>query len=60
MILKMFSPLLDAYTAAEVNYTWKKKAGSNGIEIVSQEMAQFDLLGIKTETKHLLKQSECV
>jgi hypothetical protein len=23
-------------------------------------MAQFDLLGIKTETKHLLKQSECV
>ncbi|XP_028515356.1 gamma-aminobutyric acid receptor subunit alpha-6 isoform X2 [Exaiptasia diaphana] len=44
-----------AYTAAEVNYTWKIKEKSNGIEIVSQEMAQFDLLGVKTETKDLPK-----
>jgi len=52
----------DAYTAAEVNYTWKKKpAGKNGldgVEIVSQEMSQFDLKGVRTETKKLPSSSE--
>ncbi|XP_031573467.1 gamma-aminobutyric acid receptor subunit rho-1-like [Actinia tenebrosa] len=46
-----------AYTAAEVNYAWKKKGGSNGIEVVSQEMAQFDLLEIQTLTKDLPKKT---
>lgn len=39
-----------AYTTADVDYRWK--GGNNqGIEIVSDEMAQFDLLDVKTRTK---------
>lgn len=40
----------DAYTTADVDYRWKG-GDDQGIEIVSAEMAQFDLLGIKTRTK---------
>lgn len=56
-----FLGISDAYTAAEVNYTWKKKPGKNslnGVEIVSQEMSQFDLKGVRTETKKLPSSSE--
>ncbi|KXJ15718.1 gamma-aminobutyric acid receptor alpha-like [Exaiptasia diaphana] len=35
-----------AHTTADVDYRWKGE-----IEIVSKQMAQFDLLGISTETK---------
>ncbi|XP_068708930.1 gamma-aminobutyric acid receptor subunit beta-2-like isoform X2 [Montipora foliosa] len=39
-----------AYTTADVDYRWK--GGNNqGIEIVTDEMAQFDLLDVKTRTK---------
>jgi hypothetical protein len=40
----------DAYTTNDVNYTWKG-GSSQGIEIVSSEMAQFDLTNVKTHTK---------
>lgn len=40
----------DAYTTADVDYRWKG-GDDQGIEIVSAEMAQFDLLGVKTRTK---------
>ena len=44
----VFDP--DAYTTADVDYRWKG-GDDQGIEIVSAEMAQFDLLGVKTRTK---------
>lgn len=40
----------DAYTTADVDYRWKG-GDDQGIEIVSEEMAQFDLTGVKTRTK---------
>jgi len=40
----------DAYTTNDLNYTWKG-GDSQGIEIVSSEMAQFDLTDVKTATK---------
>ena len=40
---------IDAYTTADVDYRWK--GNSPGIEIVSSEMAQFDLVDIKKRTK---------
>ena len=40
----------DAHTVADVDYKWK--IGKNkGIEIVSSELAQFDLLRVVTENK---------
>ena len=42
--------MVDAYTTADVDYRWKG-GDDQGIEIVSAEMAQFDLLGVKTRTK---------
>jgi len=39
-----------AYTTADVDYRWKG-GDDQGIEIVSAEMAQFDLTGVKTRTK---------
>ena len=43
----------DAYTTAEVDYGWKKtkQNGGKGIEIVSDEMAQFELTGVETTSK---------
>ncbi|XP_048585336.1 gamma-aminobutyric acid receptor subunit beta-like [Nematostella vectensis] len=40
-----------AYTVADVDFSWKIKEKTQGIEIVSQEMAQFDLLGVVTSSK---------
>ena len=42
--------MADAYTTADVDYRWKG-GDDQGIEIVSAEMAQFDLTGVKTRTK---------
>ncbi|KXJ20097.1 gamma-aminobutyric acid receptor subunit beta-2 isoform X2 [Exaiptasia diaphana] len=39
-----------AYTTNDLNYTWKG-GQSQGIEIVSKEMAQFDLIDVRTATK---------
>lgn len=39
-----------AYTTDDVDYRWKG-GDDQGIEIVSAEMAQYDLMGIKTRTK---------
>ncbi|CAH3187720.1 unnamed protein product [Porites evermanni] len=39
-----------AYTTADVDYRWKG-GDDQGIEIVSAEMAQFDLVGVSTRTK---------
>ena len=39
--------LTDAHTVADVDYTWKI-GKSNGVEIVSSKMAQFDLLRVET------------
>lgn len=42
--------MTDAYTTDDVDYHWK--GGNNqGIEIVSSEMAQYDLLDVETHTK---------
>lgn len=38
----------DAHTVADVDYKWK---GGKGVEIVSSEMAQFDLLRVVTENE---------
>lgn len=38
----------DAHTVADVDYKWK---GGKGVEIVSSEMAQFDLLQVVTENE---------
>ena len=42
--------MTDAYTTADVDYRWKG-GDDQGIEIVSAEMAQFDLVGVSTRTK---------
>lgn len=39
--------LIDAHTVADVDYKWKGGDGK-GVEIVSSEMAQFDLRQVKT------------
>lgn len=39
-----------AYTTADVDYRWKG-GNDQGIEIVSKEMAQYDLLEVRTRTK---------
>ncbi|XP_032240577.2 gamma-aminobutyric acid receptor subunit gamma-3 isoform X2 [Nematostella vectensis] len=39
-----------AHTVADVDYRWKG-GETQGVEIVSEEMAQFDLLGVRTDTK---------
>ena len=47
MFLTLGFCLIDAHTVADVDYKWK--GGDNkGVEIVSSEMAQFDLLEVKT------------
>ena len=38
----------DAHTVADVDYKWK---GGKGVEIVSSQMAQFDLLRVVTENE---------
>ena len=42
--------ILDAYTTADVDYRWKG-GDKQSVEIVSKEMAQFDLTDVKTYTK---------
>lgn len=44
---------LDAHTTDDVDYKWRKTKANKGkgIEIVSKEMAQFELVGIKTKFK---------
>ena len=44
--------LTDAYTRADVDYSWKKSA-KNGIETVSEQLAQFDIVAISTRTKDI-------
>ena len=43
----------DAYTTQEVDYGWRKTKQNRGkgIEIVSDEMAQFEMKGVYTSTK---------
>ena len=40
----------DAHTTEDVDYRWKG-GKSQGVEIVSKEMAQFEFVGAKTSTK---------
>ena len=40
----------DAHTTDDVDYRWKG-GKSQGVEIVSKEMAQFEFVGAKTSTK---------
>lgn len=44
---------LDAHTTDDVDYKWRKTKANKGkgIEIVSKEMAQFELVGIETKFK---------
>lgn len=44
---------LDAHTTDDVDYKWRKTKANEGrgIEIVSNEMAQFELTGIETKLK---------
>jgi len=44
----VFAISTDAHTVADVDYKWK---GGKGVEIVSSEMAQFDLLRVVTENE---------
>ena len=46
----LFRLILDAYTTADVDYRWKG-GDKQSVEIVSKEMAQFDLTDVKTYTK---------
>lgn len=43
----------DAHTTDDVDYKWRKTGANKGkgIEIVSQEMAQFELAGIDTKLR---------
>lgn len=43
----------DAHTTDDVDYKWRKTVANKGkgIEIVSQEMAQFELAGIDTKLR---------
>ena len=43
----------DAHTTDDVDYKWRKTDANKGkgIEIVSQEMAQFELAGIDTKLR---------
>lgn len=43
----------DAHTTDDVDYKWRKTKSNKGkgIEIASQEMAQFELAGIETKIK---------
>lgn len=43
----------DAHTTDDVDYKWRKTIANKGkgIEIVSQEMAQFELAGIDTKLR---------
>lgn len=43
----------DAHTTDDMYYKWRKTKANKGkgIEIVSKEMAQFELVGIETEIK---------
>jgi len=45
--------ITDAHTTDDMDYKWRKTKANKGkgIEIVSQEMAQFELVGIKTKLK---------
>ena len=44
---------VDAHTTNDVDYKWRKTESNKGkgIEIVSKEMAQFELTGIQTKLK---------
>lgn len=46
-VLFLSVTLTDAHTVADVDYKWKI-GKSNGVEIVSSKMAQFDLLRVQT------------
>lgn len=43
----------DAHTTDDMDYKWRKTKANKGkgIEIVSKEMAQFELVGIETKLK---------
>lgn len=43
----------DAHTTNDMDYQWRKTKANKGkgIEIVSKEMAQFELVGIETKFK---------
>lgn len=44
---------VDAHTTDDVDYKWRKTKANKGkgIEIVSKEMAQFELTAIETKLK---------
>lgn len=50
LLLTFHYSSLDAHTTADVDYRWKG-GKSQGVEIVSKEMAQFEFVGAKTSTK---------
>lgn len=50
LLLSFYPTASDAHTTADVDYRWKG-GKSQGVEIVSKEMAQFDFVGAKTTTK---------
>lgn len=50
LLFFLFRLILDAYTTADVDYRWKG-GDKQSVEIVSKEMAQFDLTDVKTYTK---------
>lgn len=45
--------ITDAHTTDDMDYRWRetKENKGKGIEIVSKEMAQFELVGIETKIK---------
>lgn len=47
VLVFVFNFTTDAHTVADVDYKWKT-GKSNGVEIVSSKMAQFDLLRVET------------
>lgn len=44
----------DAHTTDDMDYKWRKTKANKGkgIEIVSKEMAQFELVGIETKLRN--------
>lgn len=50
LVTKNLFHVSDAHTTEDVDYRWKG-GKSQGVEIVSKEMAQFEFVGAKTSTK---------
>ena len=50
LVIKNIFHVSDAHTREDVDYRWKG-GKSQGVEIFSKEMAQFEFVGAKTSTK---------